>query len=294
MATPPTWTVSNSGSFAAIQVQLPPHTEVHCESDAVVTFSQGIQVKGYLSGGFFSSLFRFFLADESFFTTKVENDSSRTADVMMAPSEPGGVMLHTLVGAGDDLLLTSGAYVASDASVNISSKIQSGLANSLLSGTGSFLLRANGCGHVAFAAYGAVHQYTLRQGEIRAVDNGHLVAWSAHMKYRTGMASGGFLNSMTSGEGLMCFFEGPGTLYLQSHKQSTEADTSSKSSKGGFGRTELKLWILILFLFIVLALVLAMVINGQTSLSFVDSDTTSSAEYGRPRTYRSIDNGNEF
>jgi hypothetical protein len=67
----------------------------------------------------------------------------------------------------------------------------------------------------------------LAVGETRAVDNGHLVAWSASMKYRVGLAAGDgmggmtgrrLMNSMTSGEGLMCFFEGPGIVYLQSHK----------------------------------------------------------------------------
>jgi uncharacterized protein (TIGR00266 family) len=317
MATP-TWTVSNSGSFASVKVQLPPHTEVHCESDAVVTFSQGIQVKGYLSGGFFSSLARFFFTNESFFTTKVENSSSRTADVMMAPSDPGGVVLHTLMEAGDDLLLTSGAYVASDARVNVSSEMQSRLGNSLLSGTGLFLLRASGRGLVAFAAYGSVHQYTLQPGDVRAVDNGHLVAWSAHMKYRTGLASGGargIMDSMTSGEGLMCFFEGPGTLYLQSHKPSTEADTAIKSVKGGARRTAKTGFTLIpcvsfLIIFSVVVLVLAMaiaamnggiLINGQ-EFRFDGSDTSEDSSY-RPRTHRSIDydrekqygyRGNEF
>jgi hypothetical protein len=35
-----------------------------------------------------------------------------------------------------------------------------------------------------------------------------------------GLASGGssFVDSFTSGEGLMCFFQGPGTVYVQSHK----------------------------------------------------------------------------
>lgn len=302
MATP-TWRVSNSGSFASLQVQLPPHTEIHCESDAVVTFSQGIQVKGYLSGGFFSSLARLFLTNESFFTTKVENDSSGAADVMMAPSTPGGIVLHILAGGGDDLLLTSGSYVASDARVNISTEMQSRFGNSLLSGTGFFLLRASGRGNVAFAAYGSVHQYTLRPGDVRAVDNGHLVAWSAHMKYRTGLASGGIMNSLTSGEGLMCFFEGPGTLYLQSHKPNIEAETAIKSAKGGFrgtanGAVTFNFCLFMLFLFIALAVILSIVgaamsadINRQ-KFGFYDSDT--SEESYRPRTYRSIGRGNEF
>ena len=47
----PTWTVKNDGSFASISVSLPPNTGFHCESDAVVSMSQSIDVVGKMSGG---------------------------------------------------------------------------------------------------------------------------------------------------------------------------------------------------------------------------------------------------
>lgn len=155
---------------------------------------------------------------------------------MLAPRDPGGIILHTLSSDNNsrgDLLLTSGAYVASNTGVTISSELQSRLKNSLLSGTGFFLLRASGRGNVACAAYGSIHKYELKAGEMRAVDNGHLVAWSADMVYRVGLANkGGLFASMTSGEGLMCHFQGPGTIYLQSHKPG-DAETVIKKGKSG-------------------------------------------------------------
>ena len=153
---------------------------------------------------------------------------------MMAPRDPGGIALHPLTPTGDDLLLTTGAYVASDVGVAISVEPQARFRNSLLSGTGFFLLRASGRGTVACAAYGSIHKYTLKAGEKRSVDNGHLVAWSATMKYRVGLANprGGIWTSMTSGEGLMCQFEGPGVIYLQSHKLG-DAETVMKKGKSG-------------------------------------------------------------
>jgi hypothetical protein len=116
------------------------------------------------------------------------------------------------------------------------------------------------------------------------------------MKYRTGLASGGIVNSMTSGEGLMCFFEGPGTLYLQSHKPSIEANTAIKSAKGGAWRTAkvggtLNICLCMPFLFFVLLVVGAMVfaaINEVQKFKVDDYSDTSEESY-RPRTYRSID-----
>lgn len=49
---------------------------------------------------------------------------------------------------------------------------------------GLFLLRARGPGTLAVCAFGAIERYDLRRGEIRDIDNGHLVAWSADMQYR--------------------------------------------------------------------------------------------------------------
>ena len=149
----------------------------------------------------------------------------------MAPSEPGGIVLHKIDDNNNGLYLTSGSYVASDANVNVSSQVQTRLVKSLFSGSGMILLHAQtargaGVGTVACAAYGAIHAYQLARGETLAVDNGHLVAWTAGMKYSTGLASrageadllSNIMNSVTTGEGLCCFFEGPGTLYVQSHK----------------------------------------------------------------------------
>jgi len=238
-ATTPIWSIENHGSFASLHVVLPPGTAIHCESDAVVTFapSDAVQVTGEMSGGFWSSLWRVFLGGESFFTTVAKNtDSTQPGNVMLAPADPGGIELHELsmtTGSSGDLLLTSGAYVASDVRVNISTELQSQMRNSLLSGTGFFLLRASGQGKVACAAYGAIHKCQLGEGEQRSVDNGHLVAWTATMKYRTGLANarGGMLTSMKSGEGLMCHFTGPGIIYLQSHKPGREAEPLSKRAK---------------------------------------------------------------
>ena len=73
------------------------------------------------------------------------------------------------------------------------------------------------------------------EGEKYIVDNGHLVAWNC--KYVLGtfslqtfdmskkaakhafiaerVASGGIISGISSGEGLVCKFNGPGTVYMQ-------------------------------------------------------------------------------
>lgn len=171
----PRWLVQNEGSFASVSIILPPGSSFHCESDAVVSMSQAVDVRGTLSGGVLAGLARTLLTRESFFTTLVQNNSPReTGDALIAPSDPGSVVLHQLA-HGDDLILTGGAYLAADKGVNVTSSMQSPF--SLFgnySGTGVFTLRATGQGSLAICAYGSMHKYTLSPGEARNVDNGHV------------------------------------------------------------------------------------------------------------------------
>lgn len=46
------------------------------------------------------------------------------------------------------------------------------------------------------------------------IDNGHLVAWTAKYVMER-VASGGIIGGFAAGEGLVCKFTGPGTVYMQ-------------------------------------------------------------------------------
>lgn len=52
------------------------------------------------------------------------------------------------------------------------------------------------------------------EGERYIVDNGHLVAWNTKYVLER-VASGGIVSGLASGEGLVCKFTGPGTIFLQ-------------------------------------------------------------------------------
>jgi uncharacterized protein (AIM24 family) len=54
----------------------------------------------------------------------------------------------------------------------------------------------------------------LADGERYIVDNGHLVAWNTKYILER-VASGGIISGLSSGEGLVCKFTGPGTIFLQ-------------------------------------------------------------------------------
>ena len=81
------------------------------------------------------------------------------------------------------------ADLAAHESVDLQTANQFSARKALFSGAGFFVLRASGRGTLAVNAVGGILRHDLRAGEVRAVDNGHLVAWDAAMGYEVRMAA---------------------------------------------------------------------------------------------------------
>ncbi|MEF8862750.1 MAG: AIM24 family protein, partial [Haloarculaceae archaeon] len=62
--------------------------------------------------------------------------------------------------------------------------------------------------------YGAVEPVELDAGERHVVDTGHVVAFTEEVSWDVTRV-GGLKSSLLSGEGLVCEFGGPGTVWLQ-------------------------------------------------------------------------------
>jgi hypothetical protein len=62
------------------------------------------------------------------------------------------------------------------------------------------------------------------EGEKYIVDNGHLVAWNTKYVLER-VASGGIVSGLAAGEGLVCKFTGPGTVFLQTRNAVSEPQT---------------------------------------------------------------------
>jgi uncharacterized protein (TIGR00266 family) len=89
------------------------------------------------------------------------------------------------------------------------------LTKGLFSGEGFFVLKASGVGTLFVSSFGAIHPIDLAEGQEIIIDNGHLVAWPEGMNYKIEKASSGWISSITSGEGLVCRFRGPGRVLIQ-------------------------------------------------------------------------------
>jgi len=88
-----------------------------------------------------------------------------------------------------------------------------GFGKGMFSGEGFFINRISGVGILFVTSLGAIVQRNLKQGEQWIVDNGHLVAWNC--PYTIERSGGGLMSGMHAGEGLVCRFTGPGTIFIQ-------------------------------------------------------------------------------
>ncbi|RKK09694.1 hypothetical protein BFJ66_g15850 [Fusarium oxysporum f. sp. cepae] len=104
------------------------------------------------------------------------------------------------------------AFLACTSEVSKKSESQ-GLGKAMFSGEDLFVFRVEGQGIMWLTSFGAVDRLDLQSGEQHIVDNGHLVAWSCN--YKIEKAGNGAMSGIKTGEGLVCRFTGPGSVYVQ-------------------------------------------------------------------------------
>ncbi|KAI0394672.1 tryptophan RNA-binding attenuator protein-like domain-containing protein [Xylariaceae sp. FL0594] len=133
-------------------------------------------------------------------------------ELLLAPSMLGDITTIRL--SGDETWSVGrDAYVASTQGVTRDYKRQ-GFGKAMFSGEGLWLHRVSGVGLLWITSFGAIIRKDLVDGEKYIVDNGHLVAWN--LKYNMErVTSGGIMSGFASGEGLVCKFTGPGTVFIQ-------------------------------------------------------------------------------
>jgi uncharacterized protein (TIGR00266 family) len=133
-------------------------------------------------------------------------------ELLLAPSMLGDITTIRLTG-DESWSVSKDAYVCSTQGVTRDYKRQ-GLGKAMFSGEGLWVHKIAGVGLMWITSFGAIIRKDLVDGEKYIVDNGHLVAWN--VKYiMERVASGGIMAGFASGEGLVCKFTGPGTVFLQ-------------------------------------------------------------------------------
>lgn len=178
----------------------------------MMAHSAGLQLSANTGGGIMAGLKRSMLSGESFFvTTATAPPTGGWIDVSAVL--PGDLMTLDLDPARP-YFVTRGCWLANSHGTEISTK-WGGMKN-LFGGEGGFGLHAEGQGQVVLSVYGALDVVDLQPGESMVVDTGHVVAYDLSVQFQLRRAvAGRNIQSMTTGEGLVFEFVGPGRVYLQ-------------------------------------------------------------------------------
>ncbi|HEV7653230.1 MAG TPA: TIGR00266 family protein [Mycobacteriales bacterium] len=204
--------VRHQPSFAVARCLLAPGEPVRVESGAMLATSWGVQLEASMQGGMFGGLKRAALGGESLFvTTYTAPQGGGWVDV--AANLPGDVVTVSVT-PERPFFITRGCWIANSHGVEIQTRW--GGAQNLFGGEGGFVIQATGQGDVVLGAYGAVDTLDLAPGEAVTVDSGHVVAYDAGVQTRLRRAvEGRSIQSLTSGEGFVFDFAGPGRVMIQ-------------------------------------------------------------------------------
>lgn len=202
--------VNYPDTFSLLEVQLNQGESLKAESGAMVTMDDTIDVDGKVEGGIMKGLGRMLAGEKFFFQTLKASRGSGV--VTLAPTYIGGIIPIEL--KGQSYVIQKDGFLAGTQDVEVDTKMQN-LSKGLFSGEGFFVLKVSGSGTVFVNSYGAIHTMDIPDGKQLVIDNQHLVAWPETMHYTIEKASSGWISSLTSGEGLVCKFKGPGRVYIQ-------------------------------------------------------------------------------
>lgn len=152
-------------------------------------------------GGFFKAL--------ATGETVVRPSYTGTGELYLEPSFEG---YHILNLQGEEWVMDTGGYWASEGSVQVDAK-RNKLLTGLFGGEGLFQTTAKGQGKVVIKTPGPIEEVHLRNDRL-VVDGTFAVARSATLNYTVTKATKSLLGSLTSGEGFVNTYEGTGTVLL--------------------------------------------------------------------------------
>ncbi len=199
----------------AVRFALDAGEQLTCEVGAMIAMSSGMVINTTSrsrggSGGIIKGLKRMFSGENFFlnhFTAQAPNQS-----LLIGPSMMGDCIHHPLTGG--TMIVQGTSWLASTGNIEIDTTWQ-GFSSALFSGESMFWVKCSGSGDLFLSSYGAI--YPIQVNGEYTVDTGHIVAFEDTLQFRIGKAGKSLLGSFLGGEGLVCKFQGQGTLYCQSH-----------------------------------------------------------------------------
>ncbi|MCK8468606.1 TIGR00266 family protein [Microbacterium sp. KSW4-16] len=220
-------------AFPMATVGLAAGASMAAQAGAMVSMSASVELTSKMEGGIMGAIKRSAAGRSAFVSTFTAG--SQGGEVVLAPATLGDVVPVRLEG---EYLIAASGYLASEPAIDIDTRW--GGSAGFFGSNSLFILRASGSGVMFLTAFGALHQKQLAAGEEYIVDTGHVVAWDSTLKYKTKKAASSLFRSVTSAEGLVAHFTGPGVVLMQTRNVEAFAGSLSPfigASSGSGGDT---------------------------------------------------------
>lgn len=207
--------IANGPGNAAARIKLQPGETCVAEAGAMIAMSGDISITTTTyakqgAGGLMAGLKRM-VGGESFFVN-LFTAGRNGGELWVAATLPGDMSTHEL--RNETLIVQGGSFVAAEHGIAIDTGWQG--FKSLLSGENMFWLHLKGTGKLVINSFGAIFPLEVGAEEV-IVDSGHIVAFQETLNFSITKAGKSWVSSFLGGEGLVCRFNGRGTVWCQSH-----------------------------------------------------------------------------
>ncbi|POS84693.1 DUF124-domain-containing protein [Erysiphe pulchra] len=196
--------ISHRNTNSILTIQLATLCPLTVKPGAMISMSTTVKLKGAIN----FSMKKLIAAGQMSSST-----FTGPGEVVLAPPSLGDISCIS-ISENQQWFLARDAFLACTQDIIRDYKRQ-GVGKAIFSGEGLFVYKISGNGIIFISSFGAIIRKDLADGEKYIIDNGHLMAWN--MKYIIErVSSGGIISNLSSGEGLVCKFTGPGTVFLRS------------------------------------------------------------------------------
>jgi uncharacterized protein (AIM24 family) len=160
--------------------------------------------------GITKGLMRKFITGETLFQSKIKG----TGEVFLEPTFGHYLMFNI---NDDALIFDKGAFYCASAEIEVSAKMQKNISSALFGGEGFFQTQAKGTGVVVLVSPVPPTELMmchLAAGEKLSVDGNFAFVRTASVSFHAETSAKTLFQSVTSGEGLLQTFTGPGVVWL--------------------------------------------------------------------------------
>ncbi len=199
-------------NLPAVICDVEPNETLITESGAMAWMSPNMKMETTSNGGFGKALGRMFSGDTLFQNRYTAQGGP--GQIAFASSFPGSIRAVEIA-PGRELIVQKRAFLASEATVELSIHFQKKLGAGLFGGEGFIMQKLSGHGTAFIEIDGSAVEYQLAAGQSMIVDTGYLAAMDATCSMEI-VTVPGIKNMFLGGEGIFnTVVHGPGKIVLQ-------------------------------------------------------------------------------